>query len=307
LELKNKNLELNLELGTKKQELGTWNLELGTKKQELGTWNLELGTKKQELGTWNLELKMMSQSALTLQAIKNLISLSECQELLEFCDIWREQQEDGEVALIVDCSQTSNLDKLWEQRHFILDSATLLGLTGRLIFKRRGFLFGSVSSPSIYEGVQPNMILPTTTANSCKYADLLRIALNSDYPAYFVEIPHNWHWGQPQRCILTSSQVTDFSGRIAPRWHGDDVTLLFDRPEFEKRHEALMKEISTAPEGQRTILRDYEYRSYTVDPTRDLLCRAEERLYNADIEITQVEDLNLLVYICYCKERQPIT
>ena len=66
-----------------------------------------------------------------------------------------------------------------------------------------------------------------------------------------------------------------------------------------------MQELSNANQGS-AIIRDYEYRSYTADPSRDFLCRHQEHEYNSDFEIMYLEDLDMIVRICYCKERRAI-
>lgn len=254
---------------------------------------------------------------LAAQAISIFASVSENSEYLKFCEVkrgWGKSQE--EIVLIINCPSVEYrhlaqkeskriIQRLWEQRHILVASAALLGLSERLIFKLRGCLFGSASSQNpIIEGCTPKMIL-ASTANSCSYGDLLIDIANSKYPAFVVEVPQRWHWGQPQKCFLTSTQVSSFSGRKAPKWHGDDVTLLYDRQVFEKMHDNLTREFESNG-GSKIILRDYEYRSYTVDPSREQLCRDREHEYQSDIEMRYLQDLDMLVRICYCKERRPL-
>ena len=83
-------------------------------------------------------------------AIHFFVGLSECSDL-QFCDIKRETQENGEVILIIDCPSQkyqylSNrdvreiVDRLWAQRDLLVSSALLLGLPKRLILKMLNIL-----------------------------------------------------------------------------------------------------------------------------------------------------------------------
>ncbi len=255
----------------------------------------------------------MKSDLLVAHTIHRFIAISECKELL-FCQVTRELDRKSNPVIVIDCPSPSShkvleeeeitavLQSLWRQTHLLVESARLLGLSDRVILKRRGHLFGSTSSLKNNQGDKA-MRLQTLT-NTCTYGELLLKVATAEYPTFISEVSKNWHWGQPQRIILTSADVTSFSGRKAPNWHGDDVTLLYEREVFQAMYEDLFREMETSP--ARAVLRDYVYRSYTVDTSREFLCRDKEHEYNSDIEIVYINDLDILVRICSCKERRPV-
>ncbi|HAX75755.1 MAG TPA: hypothetical protein DCY88_07950 [Cyanobacteria bacterium UBA11372] len=242
------------------------------------------------------------------------VSTSECQELA-LCSIYKTQEHQD--SLVIDCPKAGvNFDdvalenlvyKLWQQRDLLLGAARLLGLSKKIILKVKGCFYGQASLDNypISWWVQPRMILPRT-ATKYSYKDLLQIVATSEYPTFVTELPKNWHWGQPVPVILASAEVTNFSGRHAPKWHSKDITILYDRSVFEKQYQDLMIELSNNPGQTRATLKDYVYRSYTVDQGRESLCRDIEMEYSSDLEIMYLDDLDIIVRICYCKDRRPI-
>lgn len=243
------------------------------------------------------------QSCLRSQALNYFVALCECQELVT-CEIYREESETG-VVLVIDCPSKPIAQKLWSERSLLVSSAHLLGLAERLILKMKGHRYGTASSSINSNGDEP-MITTTSTKSGCQYQDLLLSVAHSKFPTFVIEIPKNWQWGVPQHVVLTSSQVTSFSGRTAPRWHKEDVTILYEKQEFERIHSDLMRELSNNTDTMRASISDYDYHSYTVDSSRESLTAKEKQLYVSDLEIMYLQDIDMLVRVCHCKQRQPL-
>jgi hypothetical protein len=205
--------------------------------------------------------------------------------------------------LILKCDDATTAKSLWREQQKLLKHATINRFTVLSETSCR-----SVSVEAIQRRSRnPSMNnLALNVENGCSYQNLLRKIANSEYPAFVIEVPKGWHWGQPQRCILASAQVTKFSGRRSPDWHGDDVTLLYDRPDFEWLHDRLMRELDTTAPGQVAQIKDLEYQSYTVASDRTSLFRGQKAHYNSDFEMLFIPELDMIVRVCYCKHREII-
>lgn len=204
--------------------------------------------------------------------------------------------------LILEVSESDLAAKLWRDQQQLLSHATIERFTilccGTECYsapletlQRRNDRF--MSNKSLAQ-----------VRRDCTYRELLNKIANTEYPAFVVEMPQNWHWGQPQRCLLTSAQVTNFSGRKSLNWHGDDVTLLYDRPEFEKLYDRLLREFDSTTGDRIAYIKDIEYRSYTVASDRQSLAKGQEAEYVSDVEILRIPELEMVVRVCYCKERR---
>jgi hypothetical protein len=202
--------------------------------------------------------------------------------------------------LILETGESSIAEKLWRDQQNLLSHATITRFTILCGAERYS---ASLETINRRNARSMNKSL-TQIERGCTYQELLTKVANTQYPAFVVEMPRNWHWGQPQRCLLTSAQVTGFSGRKAPNWHGDDVTLLYDRQEFERLHNRLMHEFDQTPRDRTALVSDIEYRSYTVASDRESLAKGQEAEYRSDIEVLYIPDLETIVRVCYCKERR---
>ena len=208
--------------------------------------------------------------------------------------------------LILECMEQPTAQKLWRDQSKLLD-------IDHAKINRFTILCGDRRHSISIEGLRHERSLTASPMNQslayiqngCSYQQLLLKVANAQHPTFVVEMPKGWHWGQPQRVILTSAQVTGFSGRKAPNWHGDDVTLLYDRSELERIHSTLMQELEQTP-GHIAQLNNFEYESYTVANDRESLFRDQKARYSSDLEVMYIPDLDMIVRVCYCKHREII-
>lgn len=201
--------------------------------------------------------------------------------------------------LILEVGESSIAEKLWRNQQNLLSHATITRFTILCGAEHYSASLETITRRNT-RSMQKSL---AQIERGCSYRELLNKIASTEYPAFVVEMPQNWHWGQPQRCLLTSAQVTGFSGRKAPNWHGDDVTLLYDREEFERLHNSLMREFESTPSDRTTFISNIEYRSYTVASDRESLAKGQEAEYRSDIEVLYIPDLETIVRVCYCKER----
>ncbi|MBD2570020.1 hypothetical protein [Anabaena lutea] len=246
---------------------------------------------------------MHLESIFTEQVVNTITAKSKC-EYLKLCNIYFEQRK-SELCLVIDCPGDV-IDKVWEYKHKILSAAFLLGFNKKLILKREGSIYASASSRFSIEEVKEGLmhLSAETITKGLVFNDLLLFVANSQYPTFVTEVPRNWHWGQPQRLVLTNSQVTNFSGVKSTKLHGEDMTLLYDRVIFERQMSILTREFEKSP--KENIVKDYAYTSYTIDKFRQSLCRDSEHEYNADFKMIYIEDLDMIARVCCCKDRRPV-
>ncbi|QSJ14585.1 hypothetical protein JYQ62_22055 [Nostoc sp. UHCC 0702] len=246
----------------------------------------------------NLEI---NEKLLTPRFFELILQISKLYQL-EFCQFYLERKN-SDIVLVVDCPKYF-VDNIWENRHKILSAASKLGLKKKLIIKKQGEIFGVASSPLSVNEIKEKLMF-STAFDKFTYNDLLIKVANSQYPTFVTEVPKGWHWGQPQNLILTNSQVAPFSGVKPVKLHGQDVTLLYDQHVFEKQMSVLTKDFEITNQGY-NFVEDYSYISYTIDKSRQSLCRDIAHEYNADFELIYLRDMETVVRVCYCKERRPL-
>lgn len=246
----------------------------------------------------------MQSQQLNQQSLTWFRNLAEVPEL-NFCEIAREFRK-GELFLIIDCPGREIASAVWRQKNYLLSTAHLLNLAKRIIISNRGKFFTIVSSVRYLGSTSNiNMITESSQKIGCSYLDLLAKVYQAEVPTYVMEMPGNWHWGQPQKILLTSAQVTSFSGKPAPKLHNEDVTLLYDRVDLERLNESLIREFEANPDGKAS-LKDVDFLSYTIDRDRESFARGEKMRYVADFEVLWVRDLNLTVRVSQCKLREAL-
>lgn len=246
-------------------------------------------------------------SSLFIEHTLTLISKNFSGKLSEPFSIKRIIDKKQKMVLEINVQNRLDCDKIWLERNKLAEAVGRLEIAQRIILKMRGCLFGSFPSIKTNSSTDMNTIVSVINKNGhYTYGNVLKQIAKSEYPVFVTEIPQDWHWGQPLPCILTSSQVSKFSGRVAPKWHGDDVTLLYDKQDFEKQYDILMTAFHSRSNKDEpyVLVPNVEYRSYTVDKNRKSLTRETLCEYNSDFEVIWLEDIEMLVRVCYCKDRR---
>lgn len=242
-------------------------------------------------------------TSLVKQAIFYLGAFSECNYLLQTCEILVQANGNG-IDIVINCPSRAIAAGLSRQRQDLKASADSIGWGKKIILKVNGNDFDII--PVHNPLISPGMIVASTKNLISDPNDLFDLARRSEIPTYVTLLPEKWEWNMPIEVALASVSVVQQVGRICFKYHGQDITRLYDKAEMERQTKIIMQALEEKPD-ETVIIQDLEYLSYGSDPTRtDLQKNCDEKYrYNADFQVMRLPGVGI-VRICKCKQRERV-
>jgi hypothetical protein len=238
------------------------------------------------------------------QALFYLGVFSKCDDLLQMCETLV-QKSGSNIHIVINCPNNTVAASLSRQRQNLKAAANSIGWGKKIILKVNGEDFDII--PVVQNPlIAPGMIVASTENSISNPNDLFDLVRQSEVPTYVTLLPEKWEWNMPIEVALASVSVVHQVGRICFKYHGQDISRLYDKAEMERQTKILMQALDEKPDETITI-KDLEYLSYGSDPTRtDLQKNCDEKYrYNADFQVMRLPGAGI-VRICKCKERERV-